>query len=505
MAMSLVGTFTAAEGTGGLTTGSRTTTSGNLITAHGASYRFSGVPGAITLSDNKSNTFTHQTQQNIASGSDNCGVRSAYNANGTRGASHTVSGSYASTANQTLVAHEWSGIEATPTVVSANATGTSTAASGSVTAGAASGYIGTMIYLGSSTTFAPNGATQAAEVDENSDQQAMGTAYRTGLTGSNSVAWTIAASRLWGVTVSAFTEAASGGALNGASSITFSATGTLTGSGALSGATTLTFSPTATIIGTAPISGASTLTFSATGTLAGAGALSGASTIAFSPTGTLTGAGALSGSTTISFTPTSVLTGSGALSGSATITFDVAGTLEELAADALSGSTSISFTAVGVLSGTGALSGASTITFGAAGALTDAAAPPPVVAQSSGGGFFHMFDYHRARRERERRRRKELEEEAQRIEDETTREIAQLLHAQEAKEAERIELERLQALADRFATKPLGLPARTRAALYDAAEARTRNSLLKMQREIERMYREEDAALIVLLNSDALT
>lgn len=413
MAMSLVGTFTAAEGTGGLTTGSRTTTSGNLITAHGASYRFGGVPGAITLSDNKSNNFgsggsgtgAHATQQNIASGSDNCGVRSAYNANGTRGASHTVSGSYASTANQTLVAHEWSGIEATPTVVSANATGTSTAASGSATAGAASGYIGTMIYLGSSTTFAPNGATQAAEVDENSDQQAMGTAYRTGLTGSNSVAWTIAASRLWGVTVSAFTEAASGGALNGASSITFSATGTLTGSGALSGATTLTFSPTGTIIGTAPISGASTLTFSATGTLAGAGALSGASTIAFSPTGTLTGAGALSGSTTITFTPTSVLTGSGALSGSATITFDVAGTLEELAADALSGSTSISFTAVGVLSGTGALSGASTLTFAAAGTLTDAAAPV-VVGRTPAGGYDPSRKPSRADEERDEDRKR---------------------------------------------------------------------------------------------------
>jgi hypothetical protein len=207
MAMSLVGTFTAAEGTGGLTSGSRTTTAGNLITAHGASYRFSGVPGAITLSDNKSNTYQHQTQQNVASGTDNSGVRTAYNVpTGTRGASHTVSGAYTSTANQTLVAHEWSGIESAPTVVSANANGSSTAPSGSANAGAASGFIGTMIYAGASTTFAPNGATQGAEVDENSDQQAQGTAYRTGLTGSNSVAWTLAASRVWGVTVSAFTE-----------------------------------------------------------------------------------------------------------------------------------------------------------------------------------------------------------------------------------------------------------------------------------------------------------
>src|SRR5688572_11228637 len=188
MALSLVGTFTAAEGTGGLTTGSRSTTAGNLITAHGASYRFGGVPGAITLSDNKSNTFTHVTQQNIVTGSDNSGVRTAYNANGTRGASHTVSGTYTSTANQTLVAHEWSGIEATPTVVNANANGSGTAVSVSATSAAASGFIGTMIYVGSSTTFAVNGSTLGVEVDENSDQQAMGTAYRTGLTGANSVA-----------------------------------------------------------------------------------------------------------------------------------------------------------------------------------------------------------------------------------------------------------------------------------------------------------------------------
>lgn len=130
-------------------------------------------------------------------------------------------------------------------------------------------------------------------------------------------------------------------------------------------------------------------------------------------------------------------------------------------------------------------------------------APVPPAVDSGSGGFFFGFDHHLARRERKKREREERERETRAIEDPVMREIAELLRQQEQQDAERDELQRLQALADRFATKPLGLPARTRAALYDATEARTRNSLQKMQREIERMYREEEAALIALLNADA--
>jgi len=212
MAGALVGTFTAAEGAGNLTTGSRTTTAGNLITGHAASYEFSGTGGTIVISDNKSNSYTEPNQLEINVGGDGVNVAMAYNANGTRGTTHTVSTTFGGGSNaHTLAAHEWSGIEATPTVVSATNTGTSTAVSASATAGAASLYIGTMVYGGVSTTIAVNGSTQASETDENSDFQAQAVAYRVTLTGANSVAWTLAASRQWAALVSAFTEAGGGG------------------------------------------------------------------------------------------------------------------------------------------------------------------------------------------------------------------------------------------------------------------------------------------------------
>lgn len=216
MAMALVGTFTAAEGSGGtLTTGSRTTTAGNMVTGHATAYANSTAPDPISISDNKGNTYTQITQINQNNGSDNTGLRTGYNANGTRGTSHTVSSSNGANLSATLVAHEWSGIEAAPTVVSNAANGTGTAVSVSVTAGAASGFIGTMAYLGFGTTFTETGgASLGAEVDENSDFQAMGTAYKTGLTGAQSIAWTLAASRVWIATVSAFTESAGGGTVN---------------------------------------------------------------------------------------------------------------------------------------------------------------------------------------------------------------------------------------------------------------------------------------------------
>lgn len=134
--------------------------------------------------------------------------------------------------------------------------------------------------------------------------------------------------------------------------------------------------------------------------------------------------------------------------------------------------------------------------------LGEAPQPPPQ--QDTSGGWAFFFRYERAREERRRRRREqeEREEEARRIEDVTTREIALLMRQQEARDAERAELARLQALADRFAGEPLGLPARARAAILRATERRTVNALQQMQREIERMFEEEEAAVIAALMMD---
>ena len=130
-------------------------------------------------------------------------------------------------------------------------------------------------------------------------------------------------------------------------------------------------------------------------------------------------------------------------------------------------------------------------------------APQPPQQDTSGGwAFFFRYEREREERRRKRREQEEREEEARRIEDETTREIAKLLRAQEARDAERAELERLQALADTFAGQPLGLPARTRAALLRASERRTVNALQQMQREIERMFEEEEATALAMLMMD---
>ena len=129
---------------------------------------------------------------------------------------------------------------------------------------------------------------------------------------------------------------------------------------------------------------------------------------------------------------------------------------------------------------------------------------PPASVESNSGGWAFFLRYERERDERRRRRREqeEREEEIQRIEDETTRQIAELLRAQEARDAERAELERLQALADRFAGEPLGLPARTRAALLRASERRTLNALQQMQRELDRMFEEEEAIGLLMIEND---
>jgi Skp family chaperone for outer membrane proteins len=120
------------------------------------------------------------------------------------------------------------------------------------------------------------------------------------------------------------------------------------------------------------------------------------------------------------------------------------------------------------------------------------------------GGFF--FDYDRAVRQQRRRKREreEAEEEAKKIQDALDREIAELLHKQEAKDAERADLERIQVLADKYAGKAMreGLPRKVSAAILKAQEERSFNALQQMQREINRMLEEEEVAVIMALMLD---
>lgn len=185
------------------------TTTGNLITAGAATWRGSSPGNINSCTDNKSNTYTPFTAEVTVATLTK--LRGYYVANATGGASHQVTMGWSTSSNASLGCAEWSGVEASPTVVANTATGNGTAVSVSATAGAASLYVGVCTYASSSTTIAVNGSTQAWEADENSDNQAQNCAYRLSLTGANSVAWTLGATRDWGAYAAAFTESGGGG------------------------------------------------------------------------------------------------------------------------------------------------------------------------------------------------------------------------------------------------------------------------------------------------------
>lgn len=127
------------------------------------------------------------------------------------------------------------------------------------------------------------------------------------------------------------------------------------------------------------------------------------------------------------------------------------------------------------------------------------------VEESASGGWWIDYDYLRRQRAKRKRELEELEREQEAIQDARDREIAALLRAQEIKDAERADLERLQRLADRYAGQKLDdLPKVARVAILNAQDQRTRNSLEQMQRVIEQSLEDEMIAVqqIVLLMLD---
>jgi hypothetical protein len=128
----------------------------------------------------------------------------------------------------------------------------------------------------------------------------------------------------------------------------------------------------------------------------------------------------------------------------------------------------------------------------------------PVVQQDAGGGFYFGFDRIRYEREKRKREQEELDAETQAIQDSTDREIAKLLREQEAKDAERAELTRLQTLADKYAGQAMkqGVSRKVAAAILKANEEKTASSLLAMQRQIEQMLEEEMISINISLLLD---
>ncbi len=123
---------------------------------------------------------------------------------------------------------------------------------------------------------------------------------------------------------------------------------------------------------------------------------------------------------------------------------------------------------------------------------------PEAEPQSFSGGFEYAFERERRRRKKERERLEELKAEAERIEDETTREIARFMRQQEAKDARRDELTRLQSLVDRFKADAETTNERIERAVQKAAEKQTQWALFALERELERAREEEEFVLIAL-------
>lgn len=129
--------------------------------------------------------------------------------------------------------------------------------------------------------------------------------------------------------------------------------------------------------------------------------------------------------------------------------------------------------------------------------------PPTTDAADTGGVWWVEFEHYRRRKERDRQELKRRREEAQRIADETAREIARLLHEQELKDAEAADLRRIRDLADRAqALRGSGqLSAVIERRLSLLAMETTRSALQALERELlEQIEQDEISALILILN-----
>lgn len=218
---SLVGTFAGAQTNSNttLTTGSRTTVSGTLITVHVA---VGNSPTSINVSsDSKGNTY----QESIEASFNGTAVRLAtdYNNNGTRGASHTCTTTWNSSGAgpnwATITAQEWSGVSSSPTVNTNSASGTGTSASVAVTPSTGTALVvGLASYDAAASDIDVTNGTLAQEQDPGNDTQAQSVGYKVAASGSTTIGWTIGSSLPWGAVATAFTEDAGGAASSAASS-----------------------------------------------------------------------------------------------------------------------------------------------------------------------------------------------------------------------------------------------------------------------------------------------
>lgn len=122
---------------------------------------------------------------------------------------------------------------------------------------------------------------------------------------------------------------------------------------------------------------------------------------------------------------------------------------------------------------------------------------------NSSGGWYAVMELHSMQRRGKRKELEDAQEAEKTIEQEIDRNIAKLLHEQEAKDEERKDLSRIRALVLKYKdTAPVDIDSeRVQKALMEAQKKATTANLERLQREFERMLEEEEHAVLMLLAS----
>lgn len=274
----------------------------------------------------------------------------------------------------------------------------------------------------------------------------------------------------------------------------------LTGTAVTANAGTVTVNVSIPLIGTAVTSSTGTITPSVAIALSGQAVTASAGTLTYGLAVPLSG------------TAVSGLAGTITASTGSDLTLALGGQAVTVSAGTLAPSTDLALTGIAVTSSTGTITPntGSDVTLALNGVSVSVLAGNLAVSGGDSGvvqftgGFALAFEREMLRRERERRKRLKDEEDAREAEDEISREIAQLLHQQEAIDAERRDFERLKKLVIEYRAESLTEFSPRVVTAYERALAQQNFSAMQaLYRELARQMDDEDiAVLMMLLNED---
>lgn len=283
--------------------------------------------------------------------------------------------------------------------------------------------------------------------------------------------------------------------------LVITATGSLTAIGTLNAAAALVITGAGSLTATGTLTAAGVLVITGTAALTSTGTLASAGTAVIVGAATLTAQGTLAVAGTLVINGAAALTGIGSLASAGTLVINGAANLTAASANDMASAGSIVITSSAELSAVGSLASSGFLTITGVARLDDGAVV--VTAEQNAGGwpiFAMHYEQELSRRRRERQRQLEIEDDAEQIPEEVSREIAALLHEQEAKTARRQELERLRDLAATLgaeeAERQLGQ--RVAAALTRAVERGNYSALEALDREIKRATDDEEAWLLAI-------